>query len=157
MCIRDRVGIKYLPSTPPSPKQQTGQTLYRVMAGSYAVRENAERQVERLKAAGFDATIIDVYKRQNSKKWIFDIYNRRNFSAGQQINPPVIFSPEFDNIRSQEFIDSLVGFGNYAIVAGRDEGANREIMMLGSDATGLDRHVIFVDARDVKDLSLIHI
>ena len=24
-------------------------------------------------------------------------------------------------------------------------------MMLGSDATGLDRHVIFVDARDVKD------
>jgi hypothetical protein len=92
-----------------------------------------------------------IYPDFNSKKWIFDIYNRRNFSAGQQINPPVIFSPEFDNIRSQEFIDSLVGFGNYAIVAGRDEGANREIMMLGSDATGLDRHVIFVDARDVKD------
>ena len=56
--ILEQVGIKYLPSTPPSPKQQTGQTLYRVMAGSYAVRENAERQVERLKAAGFDATIM---------------------------------------------------------------------------------------------------
>jgi N-acetylmuramoyl-L-alanine amidase len=28
------------------------------MTGSYAVRENAERQVERLKAAGFDATIM---------------------------------------------------------------------------------------------------
>ena len=28
------------------------------MAGSYAVRENAEKQVQKLKAAGFDATIM---------------------------------------------------------------------------------------------------
>jgi hypothetical protein len=92
-----------------------------------------------------------IYPDFNARKWVFDIYNRRDFSASQQINPPVIFSPEFDNVKSQEFIDGLIGHGNYAIVAGRDEGANREIMMLGSDATGLDRHVIFVDARDVKD------
>lgn len=35
-----------------------GKTLYRVMAGSFSVRENADKQVKRLKAAGFDATII---------------------------------------------------------------------------------------------------
>lgn len=28
------------------------------MAGSYGVRENAENQVQRLKKAGFDATIM---------------------------------------------------------------------------------------------------
>lgn len=41
-------------------KQQAaiGQTLYRVMAGSYAVRENAEQQVQKLKSAGFDACIM---------------------------------------------------------------------------------------------------
>lgn len=41
-------------------KQQvaSGQTLYRVMAGSYSVRENAENQVQKLKAAGFDACIM---------------------------------------------------------------------------------------------------
>lgn len=41
-------------------KQQvtSGQTLYRVMAGSYAVRENAEKQVQKLKSAGFDAVIM---------------------------------------------------------------------------------------------------
>jgi hypothetical protein len=92
-----------------------------------------------------------IYPDFHSRKWIFDIYNGRDFSAGQQLNPPVIFSHEFDNIKSQEFIDSLVGYGTYAIVAGRDEGADREVVMLGSDATGLDRHVIFVDARDVQD------
>lgn len=55
--ILAQIGIDYVePSTP----QQTaaGQTLYRVMAGSYSVRENAENQVQKLKAAGFDATIM---------------------------------------------------------------------------------------------------
>lgn len=87
------------------------------------------------------------------KKWIFDIYNGRNFSVNQNINPPVIFSPEFDNVKSQEYIDSLVGFGNYAIVAGQGEGVNREIITVGSNATGLDRHVIFVDARDLENIA----
>lgn len=36
----------------------SGQTLYRVMAGSYAVRDNAEKQVKKLKSAGFDACIM---------------------------------------------------------------------------------------------------
>jgi hypothetical protein len=91
-----------------------------------------------------------IYPDFNLKKWIFDIYNGRNFSVNQNINPPVIFSPEFDNVKSQEYIDSLVGFGNYAIVAGQGEGVNREIITVGSNATGLDRHVIFVDARDLE-------
>ncbi len=86
-----------------------------------------------------------------SKKWVFDIFNGRDFSANQKINPPVIFSPEFDNVESQEFIHSLVDLGNYAIVAGQGEGVGREIVMLGSDAIGLDKHVIFVDARDVEN------
>lgn len=57
--ILSQLGISY---TAPSSGSQTapssGQILYRVMAGSYAVRGNAERQVQRLKAAGFDATIM---------------------------------------------------------------------------------------------------
>lgn len=36
----------------------SGQTLYRVMAGSYKVRDNAEKQVQKLKSAGVDATIM---------------------------------------------------------------------------------------------------
>jgi N-acetylmuramoyl-L-alanine amidase len=36
----------------------SGQTLYRVMVGSYSERKNADNQVNRLKEAGFDATIM---------------------------------------------------------------------------------------------------
>lgn len=35
-----------------------GKTLYRVMAGSFSIRENADKQVQKLKAAGFEATIM---------------------------------------------------------------------------------------------------
>lgn len=92
-----------------------------------------------------------IYLDLELKRWIFDIYNGRNFSASQNINPPVIFSPDFENVKSQEYIHSLVHFGNYAIVAGQGEGIERDILMTGTEALGLDRHVIFVDARDIKD------
>lgn len=55
--ILAQVGVDYIePSVSTQPA--SGQTLYRVMAGSYSVRENAEKQVQKLKAAGFDATIM---------------------------------------------------------------------------------------------------
>lgn len=56
--VLEQSGIKYIPTVISPPKQQAGQVLYRVMAGSYAVRANAEGQVERLKKAGFDAVIM---------------------------------------------------------------------------------------------------
>lgn len=92
-----------------------------------------------------------IYPDFESKSYIFDVYNGRNFSASQNINPPVIFSSKFDNLESQEFVDSLLDFGNYAIVAGQGEGVNREIIMMGSESTGFDKSVIFVDARDLGE------
>ena len=92
-----------------------------------------------------------IYPDFSLRRWIFDIYNGRDFSVGQNINPPVIFSPEFDNVKGQEFIDSLIGYGNYAIIAGQGEGAGREILTMGDAATGLYKHVIFVDARDIEN------
>lgn len=55
--ILAQVGVDYV-ETSASTQAENGQTLYRVMAGSYSVRENAENQVKKLKAADFDATIM---------------------------------------------------------------------------------------------------
>jgi len=55
--ILAQIGVSYIePSVPTQPA--AGQILYRVMIGSYSVRENAENQVQKLKAVGFDATIM---------------------------------------------------------------------------------------------------
>lgn len=57
--ILSLLGVKYIPITSSKPSQEQGnKILYRVMAGSYANRGNAEKQVEKLKKAGFDATIM---------------------------------------------------------------------------------------------------
>lgn len=42
----------------PAPKPETGKA-YRVQAGLFSIKENAERKVAQLKAAGFDALIIE--------------------------------------------------------------------------------------------------
>lgn len=55
--ILAQVGVDYV-ETSASTQAENGQTLYRIMAGSYSVRENAENQVQKLKAAGFDACVV---------------------------------------------------------------------------------------------------
>ena len=93
-----------------------------------------------------------IYPDFELKSYIFDIYKGRNFSASQNIHPPVIFSSKFDNVKSQDYTDSLLDFGNYAIVAGQGEGIDREILMMGDEAAvGFDKSVIFVDARDLEN------
>ncbi|WP_404989241.1 N-acetylmuramoyl-L-alanine amidase [Clostridium culturomicium] len=52
--ILQQLGIKYTQQE----QKPTVNTLYRVMAGSYANRENAEKQIQRLKAAGFEAVVM---------------------------------------------------------------------------------------------------
>lgn len=95
----------------------------------------------------------NIYPDFHLKKWIFEVYEGRNLTVNQTRLPPVIFSPEFDNVKTQEFYDNITDYGNFAIVAGKGEGIDREIAMIGSEATGLDRYVVFVDARDVEDSS----
>ncbi|EGQ26762.1 hypothetical protein HMPREF9372_1242 [Sporosarcina newyorkensis 2681] len=90
------------------------------------------------------------------KRWIFDTYNGRNLSIEQTELPPVIFSTAFDNIRTQTMIDSVMGFRNQAVVGGQGEGAAREIALTELDASGLEKYVLFVDARDVMETSELY-
>ena len=52
--ILQQLGIKYTQQE----QKPIGNILYRVMAGSYSNRENAEKQIQRLKAAGFEAVVM---------------------------------------------------------------------------------------------------
>ena len=52
--ILEQAGIQYETSNP----IENRKTLYRVMAGSYANKDNAQKQVDKLKRAGFEAVIM---------------------------------------------------------------------------------------------------
>lgn len=44
----------------PDPDKETGENLYKVQVGAYKVKANAQRQLEKLKQAGFSGSIVTV-------------------------------------------------------------------------------------------------
>ncbi|QTD41541.1 siphovirus ReqiPepy6 Gp37-like family protein [Sporosarcina sp. Te-1] len=84
------------------------------------------------------------------QKWVFDIDIGKDISVNQDVNPPVIFSPQFGNIKDMHFVDSDLNYRNVALVAGEGEGFGRRVLEVGL-STGLERYEVFVDARDVPE------
>ncbi len=90
-------------------------------------------------------TLLDM----ENKQMLFDIYKGVDRTASNGINPPAIFSQEFENILEQEYTDSLNNYRNTVLVAGEGEGSDREFIAL-ENGQGLDRYEMFVDARDLQ-------
>lgn len=84
------------------------------------------------------------------RKWLYDVSEGRDLTVNQFINSPVIFSPQFDNIKNMSYVDSDLNYRNAAYIAGQGEGIERRIVELGQ-STGLSRYELFVDARDVAE------
>ncbi|MEA0553530.1 siphovirus ReqiPepy6 Gp37-like family protein [Lysinibacillus irui] len=95
---------------------------------------------------GWDVT-LDL----KNKKWIFDVMEGRNLTVGQSVNPPVIFSPQFESLKSLHYTESELNYKNLAIVAGQGEGVDRRIIEVG-DYTSTKRHEVFIDARDIAEV-----
>lgn len=55
--ICDYFGVTFKAPEQPKPAEPTGDKLYRVQVGAFAVRENAEKMLQRLKDAGFEGFI----------------------------------------------------------------------------------------------------
>lgn len=83
------------------------------------------------------------------KRFVFKLYIGKDRSQAQNVNPYVIFSPEYDNIVSSEYITSDTNFKNVSLVAGEGEGSARKMIQCGS-ASGLERREMFTDARDIS-------
>ena len=84
------------------------------------------------------------------KKIIFDTYagvDRTRGNAGD--NPPVVFDLDFGNIAEPRYIEDATQEQSTIYVGGAGEEDDREIVIVGDDAAGLDRVERFRDARDV--------
>lgn len=106
---------------------------------------------EELEKLSTDVIGWEIYLDLENKKFVFDITKGRDLTVNQSTNPPVIFSIDFDNVKSQVFTDSATGHKNTAYVGGQGEGENRAITEVGNGASGLERIETFIDARDVED------
>jgi hypothetical protein len=93
----------------------------------------------------------DITMDNNLEKWIFDVKIGQDLTVNQSSLPPVIFTPQFESLRSIKYTDSELNYRNVAYVAGQGEGTDRRVLELGS-ASGLNRREVFIDARDVAEV-----
>lgn len=94
---------------------------------------------------GWDV-ILDI----TNQKWVFDVYEGRNLTSGQSILPPVTFSTDFENVKSQHFIDSALNYKNVAYAGGQGEEEERLILQVG-EISGFDRIETFIDCSQAAD------
>jgi len=87
-----------------------------------------------------------------NKKLNFDVYKGLDRTAGQSINPRCIFSTEFENVLSQDYISSTNNLSNVDLVGGVGEGSARKLVTVGV-ATGLDRFEMFTDASSISNVN----
>ena len=80
----------------------------------------------------------------------FRIYDGNNLAIDQQINPPAIFSAEFENVLEQEFTHNTESLGSTAFVGGEERhDMPRRVVEVGATASGLDRAEVFINATDI--------
>lgn len=110
--------------------------------------------------------VIDLLESNNLGWKVYADYENKNFVVeliagteriiGQEAVEPIIFSDEYDNLISFEYLRDLASYANVAIIAGEGEGSAR--VWQGVDISGkasgqyagLDRYEMFVDARDLQ-------
>lgn len=91
-----------------------------------------------------------IYLDLDNKQWVFDVNQGHDLTVNQSVLPPVIFSPEFDSLKSLQYIQSELNYKNIAYIGGQGEGLERRVVEIG-EYDGMNRHEIFVDARDISE------
>lgn len=81
--------------------------------------------------------------------YVFELLQGTDRTFDQTAVPPVVFSPEYDNLASAEYEEATAEYKNAALIAGEGEGANQVIEHVGT-ASGLARYETFVDGGSVS-------
>lgn len=88
---------------------------------------------------------------QNNKNLMFGIYSGSDRSIGNSSgNNPVIFSIEYDNLNSSDYLYDEKTLKNAAIIGGEGEGIDRVFTVYASTAAGLERREVFVDGSSIN-------
>jgi hypothetical protein len=82
--------------------------------------------------------------RKSGKDLVFECYK-------PTLNTGAMFAAKYGNLTAERYSESVVQFANVAIVAGQGSGDSRVTVTVGdTDAEGLDRSEIYVDARNIQ-------
>ncbi len=86
-------------------------------------------------------------------KLVFKLYSGVDRSYDQFDRPYVVFSPNFDNLISSNYVENLEKLRTVTLVAGEGEGPDRKTAIAtdySGGGSGMDRRELYTDARDLS-------
>lgn len=83
-------------------------------------------------------------------KLTVDIYKGVDRSYNQSERPYVVFSDEFENLYSTEYLYESELYANMTLIGGEGEGLDRIYSYVNNELSGLERYEVFTDARDIS-------
>lgn len=87
----------------------------------------------------------------DQNQFVFSLYKGVERTYDQMTYPYVSFSPNMENIISNNYLESVKTLKTVTLVAGEGEGTSRTTVVVGNTTnTGLDRRELYTDARDVS-------
>ena len=87
----------------------------------------------------------------SGEKFLYTIYagidRSINNTAG---NVPLIFSKEYDNLTTSDYVYNRSTAKNVALIGGEGEGLERFYSLIGGNNAGLNRREVFIDASSIN-------
>lgn len=80
----------------------------------------------------------------------FSVYQGKDRTYNQSVNPWVVFSDEYDNLLSSEYEENYTSMANAVLVAGEGEGLDRTTAWVTDGSTDLNRREIYKDQRQIR-------
>lgn len=120
------------------------------LTGTINAQYTGDNLAETLTAIGQTYGIgWDVLLDLPNKQFKFVLQQGTNRTYSQNTVPRVIFSNEYENLLTTDYMFNSENYKNVALVAGEGEGTARKTVSVGG-AIDLLRYELFVDARDIS-------
>lgn len=118
--------------------------------------EAADKQVTYKYLGDYTNSVLQEYG-LGSKMWLdrsnllfrYKVYKGEDRSRDSTTHEPIIFSTEFDNLRSSQYISDSSNLKTTAIIGGEGEGTDRKCALVNDWLSGLERREVFVDASSI--------
>lgn len=91
-----------------------------------------------------------MYLDEDTLKFRYKVFKGEDHSIDNTLgNDPVIFSQDYDNLISSDYVYDEANYKNMAIIGGQGEGTERKLALVGDWNAGLDRREMFVDGNSM--------
>lgn len=134
----------------------SGLTEVIVVDSTATETESAEKQVTYKNLLEYTDSVLQEYSLgarmwldRNLLKFRYKIYKGEDRSRDSSTNEPIIFSKDFDNLSSSNYVIDTASSKTTALIGGEGEGTERKCAFAYAWIEGLERRETFVDASSI--------